>query len=266
MKKIFIGILDFSYKQLNSCIFGISLLLLIATTALFYPVDAVMSRYDFLAIAALVIQILFILFKVETLRESAMIFIFHFLGMTMEIFKTKMGSWSYSQAGVLYLYGVPLFTGFMYASVGSYILRFQRNFHCTFVNFPSYPWILLTALLAYINFMSHHYIWDLRWLILGLSMLIFWRTTITFDLTVGLLKLPFLMVLISIGGLLWVAENIGTFYTIWTYPHQINIWQMVSPQKIISWYLLVLTALAIVYGVYPVARGEENASINGAFS
>lgn len=248
------GILDFSYKQLNSCIFGISLLLLIAFTALFYPEDVWLSRYDFLAIAALTIQILFIFFKIETLRESAMIFIFHFLGMMMEIFKTKMGSWSYSQSGVLYLFGVPLFTGFMYASVGSYILRFQRNFHCTFINFPSYPWILCVALLAYINFVTHHYMWDLRWIILILSALIFWRTTIIFDLSVGSLKLPFLVVLISMGGLLWIAENIGTFYTIWTYPHQTNLWHMVSPQKIISWYLLVLTALAIVYGLYPVAK------------
>lgn len=254
MKKIFIGTLDFSYKQLNSCIFGIALLLLIALTALFYPKEALISRYDFLALAALAIQVFFILLKIETLRESLMIFIFHFLGVMMEIFKTKMGSWSYSQSGVLYLFGVPLFTGFMYASVGSYILRFQRNFHCSFTDFPSYAWILLVAFLAYINFMTHHYMWDLRWLILLLSALIFWRTTITFELSTGSLKLPFLIVLLSMGGLLWIAENIGTFYTIWTYPHQENLWHMVSPQKIISWYLLVLTALAIVYGLYPVER------------
>src|SRR5699024_2188007 len=223
MKTILIGLFDFSYKQLNSCIFGIALLILIALTALFYPADAWMSRYDFLAIAALTIQVLFILFKIETLKESAMIFIFHFLGMMMEIFKTKMGSWSYTQSGILYLYGVPLFTGFMYASVGSYILRFQRNFHCTFICFPSYPWfffvasllllfqpkfhctfsffpsyslIFFLALLAYVNFMTHHYMWDMRWMILILSALIFWRTTITFELSVGALKLPFLMVLI----------------------------------------------------------------------
>lgn len=261
MKTILIGLFNFSYKQLNSCIFGIALLILIALTALFYPADAWMSRYDFLAIAALTIQVLFILFKIETLKESAMIFIFHFLGMMMEIFKTKMGSWSYTQSGILYLYGVPLFTGFMYASVGSYILRFQRNFHCTFTCFPSYPWILFVALLAYVNFMTHHYMWDMRWIILILSALIFWRTTITFELSVGALKLPFLMVLISLGSLLWIAENIGTFYTIWTYPHQTNLWQMVSPQKIISWYLLVLTALAIVYGLYPIARQGRFASI-----
>lgn len=102
MKRLLLGIFEFSYKQLDSCIFGISLLLLIALTALFYPKGLWFGRYDFLALSAIFLQGLFLLFKIETLRESMMIFIFHFLGMLMEIFKTKMGSWSYSQAGILY--------------------------------------------------------------------------------------------------------------------------------------------------------------------
>lgn len=258
MKRLLLGIFEFSYKQLDSCIFGISLLLLIAFTALFYPKGLWFGRYDFLALSAIFLQGLFLLFKIETLRESMMIFIFHFLGMLMEIFKTKMGSWSYSQAGILYLYGVPLFTGFMYASVGSYILRFQRNFHCTFTHFPRYRWILLLAVLAYLNFITHHYMWDLRWGILGLSMIVFAKTKIRFEISTGSIQIPYLVLLMLLGLLLWIAENIGTFYTIWTYPHQEDLWEMVSFQKIISWYLLVLTALAIVYGLYPVTQVQDH--------
>lgn len=257
MKNILLGILDFSYKQINSCVFGISILLLIALTSWIYPQDAVLSRYDFLTLSAVVIQLLFVLCKIETFKESGMIFIFHILGMSMEIFKTKMGSWAYAQEGFLYLYEVPLITGFMYASVGSYILRFQRNFQCRFTNFPHYYTILVMAILAYVNFVTHHYVSDLRWIIFILSILVFRKTMIYFKLTNGTIRVPFLLILISIGILLWVAENIGTYYAVWHYPHQTNLWQIVSPQKIISWYLLILTALAIIYKLYPVTKSGK---------
>ncbi|MHC5225742.1 DUF817 family protein [Ignatzschineria sp. LJL83] len=257
MKTILLGMLDFSMKQINSCIFGISILLLIVLTSWIYPQNAVLSRYDFLTLSAVVIQLLFVLCKIETLRESGMIFIFHILGMSMEIFKVKMGSWSYEHEGFLYLYEVPLITGFMYASVGSYILRFQRNFQCQFTNFPHYYAILIIASLAYVNFVTHHYVSDLRWIIFVLSVLIFRKTMISFKLTVGTIKVPFLGILFSIGILLWIAENIGTYYAVWSYPHQANLWQIVSPQKIISWYLLILTALAIVYKLYPVTKSGK---------
>lgn len=99
--------------------------------------------------------------------------------------------------------------------------------------------------------------WDLRWGILGLSMIVFAKTKIRFEISTGSIQIPYLVLLMLLGLLLWIAENIGTFYTIWTYPHQEDLWEMVSFQKIISWYLLVLTALAIVYGLYPVTQATE---------
>lgn len=247
--------IEFCNLQINSCIFGILLLFLIALTAHFYPVNASLSRMDFLSMSALILQALLVIGKIETLKESAMIFIFHFLGMSMEIFKIKMGSWSYPLSGYLYIQGVPLFTGFMYASVGSYILRMQRNFNSLFFNFPTYRQIVFIGGLAYINFMTHHFTVDLRWVILIWSIVIFRKTRISLQISTVKITIPYLWVLLSISGLLWIAENIGSYYMIWKYPHQVEIWRLVSPHKIIAWYLLVLTALAIIYTLYrPLQR------------
>ena len=44
----------------------------------------------------------------------------------------------------------------------------------------------------------------------------------------------------------WIAENIGTFYGAWQYPSQIHAWQIVSFQKITSWFLMVIISFIIV--------------------
>jgi uncharacterized membrane protein YoaT (DUF817 family) len=74
----------------------------------------------------------------------------------MEVFKTSVGSWIYPQASVLRIAGVPLFTGFMYASVSSYIARVWRLFDFRFTRHP--PLVLTLPLTGaiYLNFFSHH--------------------------------------------------------------------------------------------------------------
>lgn len=42
---------------------------------------------------------------------------FHLIGLALEIFKVHMGSWSYPEEGYVKIFGVPLYSGFMYASV-----------------------------------------------------------------------------------------------------------------------------------------------------
>ena len=63
----------------------------------------------------------------------------------MELFKTDMGSWSYAAEGVLRIGAVPLFSGFMYAAVGSYMVRVYRLFD---LGFTRYPRRWLTAIVA----------------------------------------------------------------------------------------------------------------------
>lgn len=251
MKERISWVLAFVTLQINSCVFGISLLFLIVLTAQFYPEQSGLSRIDFLSISAILLQILFVIFKIESFRESLMIFIFHFLGMSMEIFKTEIGSWQYPSTGYLFIAMVPIFTGFMYASVGSYILRMQRNFRCTFTAYPHYGWVILLGALVYINFISHHYVVDIRWGLVVLSIVIFRKTRITLNFATVKMTIPYLLVLLCIGFLLWIAENMGSFYTIWRYPHQNDTWHWVSTQKIIAWYLLTFTLLAVSDSLYP---------------
>jgi uncharacterized membrane protein YoaT (DUF817 family) len=82
-----------------------------------------MARYDALFIGALLIQCLLLFLRLETWREAKVILVFHIIGTIMEIFKTQHGSWNYPEAGLIRIGNVPLFSGFMYASVGSYIAR-----------------------------------------------------------------------------------------------------------------------------------------------
>ena len=77
-------------------------------------------------------------FRLETMEEAKVILIFHVVGTIMEIFKTSVGSWIYPEDSVFRIGAVPLFSGFMYAAVGSYIafiwaLKLQIQVWPTFI-------------------------------------------------------------------------------------------------------------------------------------
>jgi uncharacterized membrane protein YoaT (DUF817 family) len=126
----------FGLKQGWACIFGAALLAVLMAARLWYPGTAGLARNDFLTVAAVAIQILMVAFKLETLRELRVIVLFHLVGTVMELFKTDMGSWSYEAEGVLRIGAVPLFSGFMYAAVGSYMVRVYRLFDLKFATTP----------------------------------------------------------------------------------------------------------------------------------
>ena len=123
----------FGLKQGWACLFGGAMVSLLIATSLWYPRSAPLSRYDFLFLAALAIQIAMLAFRLETLDEAKVILIFHIVGTLMELFKTAVGSWIYPEAAFFRIAGVPLFSGFMYASIGSYIARSWRLFDFRFV-------------------------------------------------------------------------------------------------------------------------------------
>src|SRR5690606_17969649 len=97
-------------------------LVVLLLSRLWYPDDAALARNDALTIAAVAIQVVMIAARLETLRELRVILLFHVVGTVMELFKTDVGSWSYAAEGVLRIGAVPLFSGFMYAAVGSYMV------------------------------------------------------------------------------------------------------------------------------------------------
>ena len=128
--------LVFALKQAWACIFGAALLAVLFGTELWYPNNAAFARNDFVTIAAVIIQVSMIALRLETLRELRVIILFHIVGTGMELFKTSVGSWTYEGPGVLHLYSVPLYSGFMYAAVGSYLVRVFRLFDLRFDRYP----------------------------------------------------------------------------------------------------------------------------------
>ena len=97
------------------------------------------ARYDALLAYALVLTAVFYLLRLETGREVAVIFAFHLIGLALELFKVQMGSWSYPEPAWAKVAGVPLYSGFMYAAVGSNICQAFRRFD---LRVDSFPWVL----------------------------------------------------------------------------------------------------------------------------
>ena len=118
--------------------------------------------------------------------------------------------------------------------------------------------MLALAVLSYINFMSKFFIPDIRYCLFAWSVVIFWKTKIRFQLQQHLLQLPMLPVLLLLAFIIWVAENISTFYQIWLYPSQVDAWHMVGWGKLGSWYLLLLLSLVLVMKIlgYRDAEGQ----------
>ena len=247
----------FGFKQAWACLFGGLLLFLLVTTHLFYPEDAALHRYDFLTLAALAIQIGMLLFRLETLDEAKVILIFHVVGTVMELFKTAVGSWIYPEAAALRIGGVPLFSGFMYAAVGSYIARVWRIFDFRFTAYPPHwaTWLLAAA--VYVNFFAHHWVPDIRYGLFALTALLFWRTRIHFRNWRVHRWMPLLIGFGLVALFIWFAENIATFARAWTYPGQEDAWQMVGLAKFGSWYLLMLISFVLVALVQPIRPPDQ---------
>ncbi len=236
----------FGLKQAWASLFGGLMLALLVGTHLFWPDEAPIARYDFLVVAALAIQIALIALKLERWDEALVILVFHVVGTIMEIFKTAQGSWIYPEASVLRLGGVPLFSGFMYACVGSYIARIWRLFDLRFVSYPPLWTTWALALLAYANFFTHHYTVDIRLGLFAFSALIFARTWAVFTPDRIARRMPMVLGLLLVALFIWLAENLGTFASAWIYPSQRDGWHVVPIEKMGSWYLLMLLSWVLV--------------------
>jgi uncharacterized membrane protein YoaT (DUF817 family) len=241
--------LAFGFKQAWACLFGGAMLALLLITDFAWPANAPIARYDFLVIAALSIQVALLAFRLERPEEAVVILVFHIVGTAMELFKTAQGSWIYPEPSLLRLGGVPLFSGFMYAAVGSYIARIWRIFDIRFSHYPPIwtTWVLGVG--AYVNFFTHHFGPDVRAGLFALTAVLFWRTKFHFRPADGYRSMPFLVGASLFSSFIWIAENVATFANAWIYPSQEDAWTPVSPMKIGAWFLLMLLSFVLVSAV-----------------
>jgi uncharacterized membrane protein YoaT (DUF817 family) len=251
----------FVAKQAWACVFGALLLAVILAARLWYPDAAPLARNDALTIAAVLIQIGMIAGGLETRRELWVIVLFHVTGTAMELFKTDVGSWMYEPDGLLRIGGVPLFSGFMYAAVGSYMVRVYRLFD---IRFARYPPVWATAILAagiYANFFLHHFWWDARWVLL-VGVLALWApTTMHARVWRTRIRLPLLAAFAGVAAVIYLAENISTWAGAWLYPDQLDGWQPVSLSKLSSWFLLMIVSVVLVTVVSPPRRPHPSPAV-----
>ncbi len=238
--------LVFGMKQAAACVFAGSFLFLLAISG-HISIPGV-ARYDFLFLGAIAIQIVLVAVRLENWREVAVLSLFHLIGIGLELFKTSpsIRSWSYPEPAFFHLKTVPLYSGFMYASVASYIMQSWRLMQLKITEFP--PFYLAVGLCAaiYANFFTDHYIVDLRWPLAACVLLLFRRTQVNFIVTHKVRRMPAALSFLLIGFFIWVAENIATYFGAWQYPHQKRQWAIVGPTKISSWMLLVIISFIIV--------------------
>ena len=255
--------LMFGIKQGWACLFGGAMLVLLVGTHLLWPVfwpetgmggGAPVARYDVLVIGALIIQGLMLAFKLESWEEARVIFLFHVAGTIMELFKTYHGSWLYPEDSLLRIGAVPLFSGFMYAAVGSYIARVQRIFHIRVRRYPPLwtTWVLAAAI--YVNFFAHHWLPDVRIALFAATVLLFGRGWFWFTADRRRRSMPLLLGYGLVALFIWFAENLGTFARAWVYPGQESGWEMVSLNKLGAWFLLMIISVVLVSLVH---RPEE---------
>lgn len=205
-------------------------------------------RYDLLLLFALTIQAWMLWARLETTDELKAITLFHVVGFALEAFKTSSGikSWAYPDFAYTKIYGVPLFSGFMYAAVGSYIIQAWRLLELRVVHHPPYWMAGVIALLIYANFFTHHYIGDYRWYLAACALGLYARSTVIFRPLDRERKMPLLLAFVLIGFFIWLAENISTFFDVWKYPNQLGAWSTVHVGKWSSWSLLVVMTFTIV--------------------
>lgn len=245
-RRFLVEFLYFGLKEARACLFA----------GLFFGAIFLMPRagvagiprYDALLLVALGIQVWMVRAKLETLDEVKAITLFHVVGFALEAFKTSAGikAWSYPDFAYTKIAGVPLFSGFMYAAVGSYIIQAWRLFDLRVRHHPPHALAALIAVLIYANFFTHHYIGDFRWYLAACALGLYARATVEFTPLDRVRRMPLLISFVLIGFFIWLAENAGTFLGVWKYPNQLGAWSVVHVGKWTSWSMLVVMTFTIV--------------------
>lgn len=234
----------FFREELLSCVFAFGVMFSLGISKLIHVPGV--PRYDLLFGMCLGLQYLMVRAGFETVDELKAVCMFHVIGLGMELFKVRMGSWSYPEAAYLKFAGVPLYSGFMYASVGSYVCQAWRRMDLRVTGWPGTYWAVGLAACVYANFFTLHLMMDLRWLLVVAALLVFRRTRVEYRIHDIRAQMPLGLSFLLIGFVLWLAENAATRLGAWRYPYQADGWCWVDGEKIGSWGLLVIVTVVVV--------------------
>jgi uncharacterized membrane protein YoaT (DUF817 family) len=233
----------FAGIQLRCCAFAAAILGGVALSGLMPHLPV--ARYDLLLLYGVLLTVVFRACGWETGRELAVIAVCHVIGLAFELLKVYLGSWSYPEPAVLKVGGVPLYGGFLYAAVGSYVCRAWRLFDLGLVRYRARTTQVLAAAI-YVNFFSHHWLPDARWLLAVLLLAATWGTWVEFTVSGRRHRMPLALSFVCIGFFLWLAENLATGLGAWRYPYQTDGWQPVGMDKFAAWSLLITVTFVLV--------------------
>ncbi|MBS1703211.1 MAG: DUF817 family protein [Armatimonadetes bacterium] len=247
--------LTFFVKQVQASVFALFIFSMLAVSQW----QHVVPRYDFMLAACLAMQVYMVWSKLETKKELVAVTAFHGVGLALELYKVRHGSWTYPEFAYTKFSGVPLYSGFMYASVASYVFQAYRVFGLEFTRMPRKAWALLGVGLIYINFFTAKTFGDNRiWIILAL-LAMFLPSQAHFTCREGRFRMPMPVAFGLIGFFVWVGENLCTYLGAWLYPHQMDGWELVGATKIVSWSMMVMVAFVLIWTWKE--RGEEREAL-----
>lgn len=246
----------FGWEQALSCVFPVVIFASLAFTKI---IDLpLLPRYDCLLLICLLMQWGMVRSGLETKDELKVITVFHLIGLALELFKVHMGSWSYPEEAYTKIFGVPLYSGFMYASVASYLCQAWRRLNVKLVKWPPFLVVVPLAAAIYLNFFTHHYWLDIRWILSGLVIIVFWKSWVLYEVNGTSYRMPLALSFVLIGFFIWIAENIATYFSAWEYPNQAEAWSLVHLGKVSSWLLLVIVSFLIVATLKQVKEKMPN--------
>ena len=249
----------FGVAQAMSCIFPVAVFATLAVSKV-VRVPGV-PRYDVILVVLVVVQVAMVWLRLETVDELKTIVLFHAVGLGLEIFKVHMGSWAYPEPGYVKIADVPLYSGFMYASVGSYVVQAWKRFDLTTVRWPR-RWVTFVVCAAlYLNFFTEHFVVDLRYPVMAVVVVVFWRARFQFALLDRTRRIPAVVAFALIGLFIWVAENVTSSLGAYQYPYQRQSWHMVDLGKITSWLLLVIIVVVLVANLKNIKAERQDRTL-----
>ena len=238
-------LLRFAWVEAQCCLFAV---LFFLGLGLVRVVPVPIDLADALLLWCLGVTLVLWLVGWETGREVGVIVGFHLVGLALELFKVHQGSWSYPDTGLATIAGVPLYSGFMYAAVGSYVCQAWRRLHLRITGYRARSTALVAALI-YLNFFTSHVMVDVRVLLALALLFVTRRTWVHYSVGPHRYAMPLALSFVLIGFFLWLAENAATLLRAWQYPSQESVWTLVHAAKLGSWSLLVVVSIVMVAAV-----------------
>lgn len=152
-------------KQPSACLFGGLMVALLLATWCWYPPDAWLARLDFLALAAVAIQLALLALRMDTFEAAKVILLFH-VRRHRQLHREGLAAVRFS---------------------------FQPS--------PARRHTVVLAAAIYVNFFTHHFLPDIRWLLFAAIAWMFWPCWVHYPIRRVHRRMPLLLGFVLVAAL-----------------------------------------------------------------